>query len=74
MNDFMKFIFDECNGVYSWDNEDDSSYTPGWSATLNESMREKAENHDPWVYRKASELRGFPYWGHFNNYWGGGEY
>ncbi|XP_031568814.1 polycystin-1-like [Actinia tenebrosa] len=62
-----------CSAKYSWEKEDESPYLPGWVA-VNETMQEelKKDKKSPWVWRSAWDLKGTPYWGIFNTYWGGG--
>ena len=71
----LKKLFYTCSALYTWEKEDEKAYLPGWVA-VNESMQEelKKDPKSPWVWRSAWELKGTPYWGAFNTYWGGGKY
>ncbi|XP_066268537.1 polycystin-1-like protein 2 [Branchiostoma lanceolatum] len=54
-------VLDDCNVEYSWENEDTS---PMNNAAVNQSS--------PWVYQTSSALNGYPFWGSFALYAGGG--
>ncbi|XP_078585987.1 polycystin-1-like protein 2 isoform X1 [Branchiostoma floridae x Branchiostoma japonicum] len=54
-------VLDDCNVEYSWENEDT---TPMNNAVVNQTS--------PWVYQTSSALNGYPFWGSFALYAGGG--
>ncbi|XP_078664759.1 polycystin-1-like protein 2 [Branchiostoma floridae x Branchiostoma belcheri] len=55
-------ILDDCNVEYSWDNED----------TRPINNRAVNQTTSPWVYQTSAALNGYPFWGTFALYSGGG--
>ncbi|XP_019641534.1 PREDICTED: uncharacterized protein LOC109483019 [Branchiostoma belcheri] len=55
-------ILDDCNVEYSWDNED----------TRPINNRGVNQTTSPWVYQTSAALNGYPFWGTFALYSGGG--
>lgn len=67
-----KDIISDCNGDYSWNNEDHNRYYPGWSSYKREENYNKSEEIAPWSYRTSKELRTYPYIALIKSYSGGG--
>lgn len=63
--------FPKCIGMYSISHQDEAQYGPGWAA-FNTSTAPAGSTSNPWRYRSASELNGYPYLGKINTYSGGG--
>ena len=65
---------DYCSADYSILDEDTSKYSYGWN-TYNSSYKPVASwnrVYSAFQYRNSTDLNGFPLFGSYNNYWGGG--
>ena len=64
----------ECSEQYKESRKDRSTYGPGWVPLPKNSTHVNGTNVTltPYVYRSASTIQGYPYWGHRHLYGGGG--
>ncbi|XP_065066412.1 uncharacterized protein LOC135692255 [Rhopilema esculentum] len=79
----FKYIVSECNGAYSWSNEDTEQYSAGWKPPLNKTETRKLRHRkrkalwlgleNPWQYQSVLKLKNFPFLGKFATY-GGSSY
>jgi len=73
-------IVSECNGPYSWSNEDTEQYSAGWKPPLNASETRKLRHRkrkalwlgleNAWQHQSVLKLKNFPFLGKFGTYSG----
>lgn len=73
-------IISECNGPYSWGNEDTEQYSAGWKPPLNDSETRKLRHRkrkalwlgleNAWQHQSVLKLKNFPFLGKFGTYSG----
>ena len=73
-------IVSECNGPYSWGNEDTEQYSAGWKPPLNASETRKLRHRkrkalwlgleNAWQHQSVLKLKNFPFLGKFGTYSG----
>ncbi len=76
----FKDLVYECIGEYSWGNEQQQQYGPGWQPPLNQSETRKLRARkrkaywlgleNPWKYQSVLKLKNFPFMGKFATYSG----
>ncbi|XP_066289732.1 polycystin-1-like protein 2 [Branchiostoma lanceolatum] len=73
----MAKITSACNGAYSWWDNEDGDYTPGWrqwtiSYNNNVDVANVSSEIRPWLYQTSSLASATPHYGLHGMYYGGG--
>ena len=71
---YLSNIIPDCTSFYSWNNEEEGAFHPGWSPMEGSDVTKLPKDHQSaWIWQSALAVNGTPFWGIFANYWGGGK-